>query len=255
MKILSNIYVSRVALAIFSTTVLIAAPGYAVTNNTTRTTTTASASPFCTKLPTLTATINQSVAERTSKMISSRQVADDKRTETRATVDERRTADRQKWDAQRDTALTELDTKALTPEQKAAAETYKQTVLDAVAVRRAANDEATKTFRSGIDALVTSHRAAIDQQITTFKATIQNAQAAATKACASNSQTSAAAFRATLKGARTTFKIDRAADVRAGEQVKALAATRNANMKANDATMKATIDSARDALKLQLKEA
>ena len=117
-----------------------------------------------------------------------------------------------------------------------------------------ANDKARTQYRTAVDALIAAHRSAVDTRVATFTNSVKTAVATAKATCATNPQTTAETFRASLKQARETFSATKQEDTKLGPQIKALAATRDAAIKANNDTMKQTVEAARAVLKTALKD-
>jgi hypothetical protein len=210
------------------------------------------AGTFCSRLTTLTQSAESALAKKTNTLGAFRNNADTKRTEQRATVDGRITTKRKEADQKRDDAVAKLLSAAKSESEKQAIQAYTDAVKAAVAKRRTTNDAAQLTFRQGVDALVSGHRGDVDAEINTFVSSVKLAASQATSDCSKKSATAAATFKAAIMSAKSEFTIDRASDVKMGEQIKALAATRNAKIKACDATPKAEKHQAKTTLQAAL---
>jgi hypothetical protein len=207
---------------------------------------------FCTAVGASTGKIKSSLSEAQSKTdaaINKRGLA---LSSDRAKWDAELKADRAKWDAQRQENFTKLEAKATTPEQTAAVKAYETAIIEATNTRRAANDAARTAFRNGVDAAVNTQKTAVNNQATAFTNSVTAAIAAAQASCTANPDDSAnirTTLQAALKTARESFSTNRKGDGGIGDTVKALAATRNTAIKANDAAFATATATARTTLK------
>lgn len=212
----------------------------------------AKTSPFCTNLSTRVSSITSQVNNLSGKVAPAWAQQDEKLSSADQKVDQDVAAARQKADSDRDANFTKLEAKATTDAQKQAVQTYETAVKTAVTTRRGAYDAARQTFRTGVKDAVLARRSTVAAQISQFKASVNAAVASAQASCTSN-PASGASVRTTLvsalKTARQTFQSNRKGDETVGSQVKQLAATRNDSFKAADQAFKASMVTARDALR------
>ena len=217
-------------------------------------TTTGGQSSFCRSLSDITTKTSGEISSRSGKLSSTRDTADKERSSDRSSVDAKLMADRKTWETKRDENFSKLESLAKTPGQKAAVATYVKTIKNAIETRQMANDKAHTQYRTAVDALIAAHRSAVDTRVATFTNSVKTAVATAKATCATNPQTTAETFRASLKQARETFSAAKQEDAKLGPQIKALATTRDAAIKANNETMKQTVEAARTVLKTALKD-
>ena len=201
-------------------------------------------SPFCTNLSTNSVTITKNVASLVDKLTTARSGQDTRVTDRRSAWDQELIANRAKWDATRQQNFTVLESKATTDAQKQAVKIYEASLLQGIATRRAANDGARGTFRSGVDALRDARRKAVDFQVSAFSSTVQDAIGTATASCANDSSTKNGVtvhetYAASLKAARSTFVAARAGDNKIATDVAELATARDASIKADDTAFEA----------------
>ena len=223
-----------------STATIFAAPA-----TTTRTT------AFCTNLPSTISKVNSSLSNLQSKLTTAWNNRNAQIATNDTKWDQALAADRAKWAAQRQNEFTELQAKATTDAQKAAVQTYITALSDAINSRESANDQARATFRSGLTSLLASQQSTINSQVATFTGTVNAAEATAQSSCAATpSDTSIrTTFVSATRTARSAYNSDRKSDSGIGTQVKALAATRDAAIKANDTAFAATAKAEATALK------
>lgn len=195
------------------------------------------------------------IAERYRETMDKRSDRLDTREDRRNDRDAKLDENRAEQDAKRaqwyDRLLAEADTDA---ERSAVAE-FKATMEKAVADRRSATDAAIGTFRSEVDKLVTGKKTGTDTAMTAFKAAYDKAVTDAKNACEGDSPDPKAirgAFMDAMKDARADFHEARSAIVGIGEQVKALAATKNAAIKSAMETFRETAEQARLTLRTAL---
>ncbi len=218
--------------------------------------TTPKTSPFCTNLLVLVTKINSSVSSLEAKMATARTNRDQKVATNDTKWDQELATDRAKWTGQRQDQFTRLEAKATTDTQKAAVKTYETTITSAIATRESANDAARATFRAGVASLIAGQRSTIDSQVGTFANAVSSAEATALSSCQATPDQGPAirtAFQTAMKNARQAFVSDRKSDGTIGSQVKALAQTRDAAFKVNDATFVAAAKAAAAALKTAFK--
>lgn len=210
-------------------------------------------SPFCTNLSSNTTKITGSITSLTGKLDSARTAEDQKVASDRAKWAAEIQAARTKADTQRQDGYAKLMAKATTDTEKAAVTAYETSITDAVSVRRTANDTARATFQSGVDSARAARRSTVNSQASAFTSAVNTAISTAETSCAADSSAAGGpairtAFIASLKSARTTFQGARKDDDKIGDQVKALAATRDAAIKANDVTFESAAKAARQTL-------
>lgn len=212
----------------------------------------ASGSAFCTNLSSTSTNISSKITDLTTKLSAAQTSRTNQLAANRTKWDQALTTDRQKWDAQRQAEYTKLRGMAKTDTEKTAVETYVTTLQTAIQTRRTANDTARATFRTGEDQLIAQHQQTVNGQVATFSSSVKAAESAAQTSCAGDASSSASihtTFVAALKAARSTYQSDRKDDSGVDAQIKQLAATRDASIKANDATFQTAADQARATLK------
>jgi hypothetical protein len=209
---------------------------------------TARTSEFCTNLPATISRVNSNMGSLQSKLDTAWNNRNTQISSNDAKWDQALAADQAKWAAQRQTQFSELQAKATTDAQKAAVQTYITTLTNAISTRESANAAARTTFRDGLTNLLTTQRSNITSQVATFTDAVNAAEAAAQSACASDASPRTT-FISAMKSARQAFETDRKGDSSLGTQVKALAATRDAAIKANNTAFKNTATAAATALK------
>lgn len=205
-------------------------------------------SDYCQRIKTAGVEAEATLDKKVESLATSRSSKDTQLTEKRAAVDGKLQTSRQEADKKRDEAMAKLLLAAKDDSEKLATQQYIDSVKGALEQRRTANDKARLSFRQGVDALVSEHRKSVDAQVTEFKTSVKTAMAIGNTNCRARP----AGLSEAIKEAKSQYKIARSSDVKLGEQIKALAATRNAEIKANDATAKATIEQARTVLKAAL---
>ena len=132
-----------------------------------------------------------SLLERASGQLADRQSKlKTRRDETKAFIASKRASrdsalveSRAHLQGRREAAIAKMTVKATTPEQKAAVQAYVAAADAAAATRKAAIDEAIKTFREGLDKAKADRQAAIDASITTFAEAIMVAEDKAKADC------------------------------------------------------------------------
>lgn len=213
---------------------------------------TADGGAFCTNLQTKATSITNHLSSLKSKISTTWQNQDTRLAALASTVDQKIATDRGAADAKRQVAFAKLEAKATTDGQKTAVTTYENSVMQAVATRRAAFDAARTAFRTGVKNAILTRRSTLSDQADTFATTVNAALTAAESSC-TDGTVSATAIRQTLvsslRNARQTFVSNRQGDNKVGIAVRQLAVTRNAAFKAADQTFHASLKTAAAALK------
>jgi hypothetical protein len=212
----------------------------------------AGGSQFCTNLTPTISKVNTSISNLTLKLTTARDTRDQKRTADQTKWDEELAASRDKWDAARQDDFDKLTNKASSDTQQAAVQTYITNTTNAITARRAANDVARKTYRTGVDGVLAAQRTTVDGQVAGFKNAVVAAENAAQASCnadPANGPTARVAFQASLKTARQAFLAQRKDDGTVANQVKALATARDDAIQANDTAFKNTMNTNRSELK------
>lgn len=186
------------------------------------------------------------------------QNAEEKRSDRSGKKEERRDSrdakldeNRAEQDAKRAQWYDQLLAKADTDAERVAVAEFKATMEKAVADRRAAVDAALATFRFEVDKLVAGKKSGADTAATDFKTAYDKAIADAKSACEGDSSDPKAvrsAFMDAMKDARGDFQETRSEVAGIGEQVKALAATKNAGIKIAMESFKTATEAARTKL-------
>lgn len=183
----------------------------------------------------------------------------ERRDERQGKLTERRDERAGKVDEHRESALefradaqAKLMARADTDAKKAAVTQYQTSVKAAVDARIAAYKTANDTFRSGVDAVVVARKTIVDNAVTAFRTSMNAALEKAKADCAAGVENATihSDFNTSVQAARRKLQADRQGIDSNGDQVRALAKTRNdAHAKAL-ATFKATMEKARADLKL-----
>ena len=191
------------------------------------------------------------LTERYRNAVEKRSDRSGKTVEHRDSRDARLDENRAEQDAERMQWYEGLLAKADTDAERAAVAEFKAAMEKAVADRRTAVDVALETFRSEVDKLVAGKKSGTDTAATNFKTAYDKAIADAKSACEGDSPDSKAvrsAFMDAMKDARGDFQETRSGVAGIGEQVKALAATKNAAIKTAMESFKTTAQAARTKL-------
>lgn len=184
--------------------------------------------------------VEQQRADRSGNAAERREARDAKLDENRAEQD----AKRAQW-------YEDLLAKADTDAERAAVAEFKTTMEKAVADRRAAVDAALATFRSEVDKLVAGKKSGTDTAATDFNADYDKAAEAARAACEGESpdpETIRKSFMDAMKEARGDFQEARRSVAGIGDEVKALAATKNAGIKTAMEMFRSATEAARTKL-------
>ena len=211
----------------------------------------AASTPFCTNLSTTISTVNTNITNLTAKLTTAQTDRLAKLNSNWAKDDQTLATDRANWAAQRQTEFSKLSAKATTSAEQSAVATFGSTITTAIATRESANDSARATYRTAVTNLVTAQQSTVNGQAAAFKTTVEAAESTASDNCVTRptDTTIRTTFQAALKSARTTYVGYRTSDGGLSTQVKALAATRDAAIKANDATFTVAQTAAETALK------
>lgn len=250
-RISNRVFATGSALSI---ALMVAAPATGVAlgaRDEAKTAVTPKTSQFCTNLPNDANTVTSKLSDLQGKLTQAWSQQDQKLATAWQNVDQKVAAERQKADSDRAADFVKLEAKATTGTQKQAVQDYETAVNNAVSTRRAAYDSARTTFRNGVQAAISARRSTISGQESTFVSSVNSAISTAEASCASNPGEGVAArtaFVASLKSARQTFEADRKGDAGIDQQVKQLAATRDAAFQAADQAFQSSLKSARQAL-------
>lgn len=146
---------------------------------------------------------------------------------------------------------SKIDATATTDAQKVAVATFKAKVESAMTTRKAAVDAAMQTFKTAQQLLVGQRQDAIKSATTVYKNTVAVTIAKAQADCTAHvpSATVRLTFLASLKTARTTLQQSIQGLDKVGQQISALAQTRNQAVQAANQTFKAVVQQARQTLK------
>lgn len=147
-------------------------------------------------------------------------------------------------------AIKKIEAEATTDAQIAALAEFKASVKVSQDTRKLAVDAAVKTFRSGVESLVGKRSDAIKAAAATLKSSILAAVAKAKADCVSGDPvTVRATLMASIQASLVDFRTVSQAVDKIGQQIKDLAATRNASIKAANQAFKASVEQARKTLK------
>ncbi|NTW14618.1 MAG: hypothetical protein HGA31_06385 [Candidatus Moranbacteria bacterium] len=158
---------------------------------------------------------------------------------------------RTEQDARREEWYAKLDSTDLTDAQESALKKFRGTVDAAVDDRRESVDSANEAFREAVGKLSISRQSAIDGIASDFQSSVDAAFAAAKKACdnGKDAKTVRSEFRDAIEAARTAMKKNRDKQSGIGDQVSALAKTRNEVIRKAVDTFKSRLDVASAELK------
>jgi hypothetical protein len=158
---------------------------------------------------------------------------------------------RTQWNSNRDAQFAKLNEKATTDAQKLAVADFEKTTKTAISTRQAAVDAAIVTFRAGVKNLIVTYENGVSGDRTAFEAAIKAAFDAAKTDCQNN--VSPATVRTNLKNAlaaaRSKFKLDKQDVPKVGSDIQSLIAARKQSMDKAFTEFKATMETARAALK------
>lgn len=244
----------RVALVSFGVVIISGAvPAFAVEKTTTQT----KESAFCTELSANAAKITSGIATTATKWTAAKSQRILQMTTNDAKWDQAITANRAKWDQQRQADFTKLEAKAKTTAQMTATKVYETTIINDVAARRAAYDQARLTYRQAVMQDITTRQSVTDGQVSTLKASADSAIAAATEGCVSAPTTGPAirtAFQARLKAAREAYTASRKGDETTTGQIKQLGVQRDASFKVADNLFETAAKAAQAILRAAFKD-
>lgn len=158
---------------------------------------------------------------------------------------------RTEQDARREEWYAELDSADLSDAQQEALKTFRETVDTAVDDRRSSVDTANAAFRDAVEKLSANRQTSIDGISADFQSAVDEAVAAAKKACddGKDAKTVRTEFRSAIEAARTAMKHSRDKQSGIGDQVSALAKTRNEAIRKAVETFKTKLDVAKVELK------
>lgn len=212
---------------------------------------------FCTKLPDFSSKLTERFTEHTGKLHSKQDEIAKKITENRAEIDVKIKEYRDKADAQRQAQAVKLAERATTTAQKAAVETFVDTIHDAITVRRTAIDAARETFRIGVDKVRNDRKTAIEGALTTFKSSFTATLDKASADCAANvaPKTVRTQTVTALKNARTAFNTTIKGLEKNKVSIESLQTTRNAAIKKAQDDFKTILDKAKADLKKAFSDA
>lgn len=221
-----------------------------------RTTTIDKTTPFCTNFPSTFSKVNDSISNLQTKLTTAWNQRSQKIASNDAKWDQAIAADQAKWASERKTQFSDLQAKATTDAQKAAVQTYINTMTTAINTRETANAAARSAYRTAVQNLLSSQQSTISAQLTTFSNAVNAAEAAAQSGCTSSptENNNRMIFVAAMKAARLAYVSDRKGDSGLTSQVKALAATRDSAIKTNDQNFEAVAKTAAGFLKAAFAE-
>lgn len=211
-----------------------------------------SSNEFCTKLTTATEKISTELNKKKDELEKKKAEKSEKLKESQNEWSKKLAEFRSKEDSTRTENFAKLDELAKTDQQKAAVATYKQTILAAVAARRAGHDANQQTFIDAVKSLVNSNKQDVDSDKTAFANAVNTAIAKAKASCAAGTPANEVKtkLQSDLKAAREKFKAERKDDETMKGKIKALNETRREADKKVNETFKAATEKAREALKL-----
>lgn len=172
----------------------------------------------------------------------------------RSDWDKKRAEERMEADAKRQEHYDALMAVATTDVQKEAVTEFKNSVENAVSVRRAAQDVAREEYRKGIDTALTDKRNSISGASTRLKDDIDAAIAKATLSCENGTPLDDVmkTLKADLEAARAAFKTDTKDDESISDTIKSLADTRKSAIEKAKTDFQKSLEDARDTLKSAL---
>lgn len=223
---------------------MVVTPTFAETTTTTSgtaktTETDSSSSTGCTRVTTLDSTASTALTSKLSDMNTKFQKRLSTIASNQADVDKKVADFRGNLTKTFETKVTALANKTdLTTVQKAAIETYRTHVEAAEKTREAAVDAARTTYRAALLAVIQTQQATLKTDAAYFQTTVTTAFSTAMKHC--GEATGTTDLKTTVKTARDGFKSARSTD-KVSSSIKALAATRDAAIKAADTAFAATV--------------
>ena len=209
------------------------APAFAV-GGTTTTTNTGGTNAVCTRVATIMSTNEANLAAHIASMNDNFKARLTKMTADKTAIDQKVITERTNAQNQFEQRITEMEAKSgLTDAQKQAISTFKTNMETAEATREAAVDSARDTYRTALMTQVQNHQQALTSDVNAYQVAVQSAFATATQNCGDG--TAITTLRAAVKTARGTLSSQRDS-AKIASEIKTLAATRNAAIKAaNDA--------------------
>lgn len=209
---------------------------------------------FCTNVNSYTARIAEALTKNKANLDNRQEKNKENFQERYEKRSQALTETRALGDADRGEIYARLMAKATTDVQKQAVEEFKASVEAAVATRRSAVDKALKAYWDALDTALNGRQSSVDYAKQTFANAINTAVATAQSACSAGNDpaTVRTQFNASVKAAKTQFATDRKAIDKYGPQVKAIVATRNAEVKKALEAFKVTMQQVRAALKAAL---
>lgn len=206
---------------------------------------------FCGTFAETTGNIAEKLSGVRSKIEDFRENREGAMEDRRDTRDENLNEIRSEQDARRVEWYGKLEVRAKTDDEKDAVKEFEKTVDAAVETRRDAVDAARETFRSGVDALVAGKKTSVESAADNFENAVNAAVAAAKADCEAGKdpETIRNTFRKSLKNARETLSKERKSSEGIGDQVEALAKTRNESVRKAVEAFNATLKSAAETLK------
>jgi len=211
-------------------------------------------SGFCARVTNVRSEINSKFTDLERKRGEKRDDISDKLKERKDDREDKIIAKQQETKVKFEDKLNELDAEATTDAQKAAIAEFKASVSAAQTVRKATVAAAMLAFRTARDQLITKRQETIRTAAVTFKTTSQAAIEKARVDCIAGADqaTVRTTFLASLKTANQKFHEDVKAVDKIGQDIKALAQTRNTAVKAASKTFKDAVQAAKAKLKVAL---
>lgn len=199
---------------------------------------------------------NQKLADQLSKFEAKRTEQLNKVSNNRAAADERKLGVRAAIDANRDSRVAKLLTRASTTEQQTAVANFKATLATITEARRVAVDAAVATYRSSVDSALGLRASSTETAKATLQATVASILEKAKTDCANgiSAQTVRATTNNSIKAARQQFS----ASVKSLDKVKVTVtgdlATRKAAVEKAQVDFKTAYEKAIADLKLAFKK-
>ncbi len=206
---------------------------------------------FCERFTENASNISSRLEERKGKFAERKENRMTRSEDNRTKRDENLATKRAEAKTRREAMYARLLEKADTDTEKAAVEKFKTTTEAAVLARQTAVDKAIADFRSSVDSLIASRKDSMTNTGDTFKAAVDAAISQAKSDCAAGKdvKTVRSNFMSAMATAREGVQAKRQSTDKIGDDIKALAATRNAALKAAKETFHTAMVAARKELK------
>ena len=206
---------------------------------------------FCSLLANLTLKFDQRIANQETKLAEKKEKIAEQLKERWQKRGEQLVKRRTKWDENWTKHYQKLLGRADTDAEKQAVETFKNTIDEAIAKRRAAVDAANKAFQESIEQARLARKSDIETIVKAFKESAKAAYNSAKTDCdaGKEAKTIRETLNNALKAAREKFNTDRQATEKLGPEQSEIMTARNEAIKKAFDEFKATLKTAKETLK------